>query len=642
VKKVWRVKENSVDKWAVLRRKLDSCRNDLKCWARMYDGKKNMDIQNLEESLQEMQKEGDPRKLEIEKLLKEELDNLLEVEALKWRQRAKEDWLKYGDRNTKYFHACGSQKIRKNLVKEIADLNGMKWTSQKDIEWAFIDYFQWLYGAENYKEVDCCTRTIIFKVTRQMKQNLTAFVLMEEIQIALNQLAPLKAPRPDGFPTFFFQQNWEILHQEVCDAIKYFFDTGNMDTHINSTVIALIPKMKNPKFVTEFRPISLCNVVYKILSKVLANMLKIILPDIISSRLIIDNIIAAYETMHIMQTRMWSKTGYMGIKLDISKAYDRVEWSFLEAVMYKLGFADAWIKLIMNCVKSVNYSVVVNGNVVGNIIPSRGIRQGDPISPYLFILCAKAFSSLLQHAYMKGTISGVPTSKNGPKIIHLFFADDSLIFCKANQVEWRRLLNILDIYERGYGQKINLNKTVVFFSCNTCLSRRQEILALSGLSEANRYDSYLGLPTLVGKNRINAFKEIKERVIRKLNNWKAKLLTLAAKEILLKAVVQAIPTYSMSVFLLPISLCKDLNRLMQSFWWVHLSNDSKIHWMSWSKMGRSKTVGGLGFRDLIMFNKAFLAKQCWRLIQNPDSLIAQTIRAKYYPNSSFMELELGK
>jgi hypothetical protein len=94
VKKVWRVKENSVDKWAVLRRKLDSCRNDLKCWARMYDGKKNMDIQNLEESLQEVQKEGDPRKLEIEKLLKEELDNLLEVEDLKWRQRAKEDWLR--------------------------------------------------------------------------------------------------------------------------------------------------------------------------------------------------------------------------------------------------------------------------------------------------------------------------------------------------------------------------------------------------------------------------------------------------------------------------------------------------------------------------------------------------------------------
>jgi hypothetical protein len=120
------------------------------------------------------------------------------------------------------------------------------------------------------------------------------------------------------------------------------------------------------------------------------------------------------------------------------------------------------------------------------------------------------------------------------------------------------------------------------------------------------------------------------------------LLTLAGKEILLKAIVQAIPSYSMSVFLLPVSLCKDLNRLMQSFWWGHLSNDSKIHWMSWSKLGRSKSAGGLGFRDLYMFNKALLAKQCWRLIQNPVSLIAQIIRAKYYPHSSFLESHLGR
>jgi hypothetical protein len=375
-----------------------------------------------------------------------------------------------------------------------------------------------------------------------------------------------------------------------------------LDPHVNSTVIALIPKLKNPKSVTDC--ISLCNVVYKILSKILANRLKIILPDIISDsqsafisgRLITDNIITAYETMHTMQTRMWSKTVYMGIKLDMSKAFDRVEWSFLEAVMHKLGFDAVWVRLVMICVKSVSYSVVINGNVVGNIIPSRGIRQGDYISPYLFILCAEAFSSLLHHAHTKGAISGVPTSKNGPKITHLFFADDSLVFCKANQVKWRRLLNILDTYERWSGQKINLSKTAVFFSRNTCLSRRQEILALSGLSEVNRYDSYLGLPTLVGKSRIKAFNTIKEKVIRKLNNWKAKLLTLAGKEILLKAVVQAIPSYSMSVFLLPISLCRDLNRLMQSFWWRHLSNDSKIHWMSWPKMGRSKFAGGVRFQ----------------------------------------------
>jgi hypothetical protein len=170
-----------------------------------------------------------------------------------------------------------------------------------------------------------------------------------------------------------------------------------------------------------------------------------------------------------------------------------------------------------------------------------------------------------------------PLLKRVPRSLICFFADDSLVFCKVNRVKWRRLLNIIATYERGSGQRINLLKTAVFFTRNTCFSRRKEILESSGLVEANRYDSYLGLPTLVGKNRNHAFKEIKERVIWKLNNWKSKLLTLAGKKVLLKAVVQAIPTYSMSVFLLPARLCKELNQLMQSFWWGHLNNGSKIH-----------------------------------------------------------------
>jgi len=144
----------------------------------------------------------------------------------------------------------------------------------------------------------------------------------------------------------------------VCSAILHFFNSGVLDRGINSTYIALIPKTQLPSCVTEFRPISLCNV--------LANRLKVVLPDIISctqnafilGRLITDNILAAYETMHSMQTLMWSKVGFMSFKLDMSKAYDRVKWSFLEAAMLKLGFVDRWVQLIMACVRSVSYSVL--------------------------------------------------------------------------------------------------------------------------------------------------------------------------------------------------------------------------------------------------------------------------------------------
>jgi hypothetical protein len=227
----------------------------------------------------------------------------------------------------------------------------------------------------------------------------------------------------------------------------------------------------------------------------------------------------------------------------------------------------------------------------------------------LFILCAEALNSLIHHAEQHGVISGVPTSKRGSRLSHLLFADDSLFFCKANQVEWRRVLRLLGLYEGGSGQKINLQKTSIFFSRNTSLERRQEILALSGLSEATCCDTYLGLPTLVGRSRIQSFSRIKDRVWKRLNDWKVRFLSQAGMEILLKAVVQAIPTYCMSVFLLPVSLCKKLNQMMQNFWW-NMANESKIHWMCWEKLGRAKTAGGLGFRDLILFNKALLAKQC--------------------------------
>jgi hypothetical protein len=271
-----------------------------------------------------------------------------------------------------------------------------------------------------------------------------------------------------------------------------FFDTGVLDPKINMTNIVLIPKISSPQSVTDFKPISLCNVIYKLISKVLANRFKGVLPGIISSsqsaflagRLITDNVIIVYEILHTMQNRLWSKVGFMGLKLDMSKAYDRVEWAFLETVMMRLGFGDRWIHLVMACVKSETYSVVVSGNSVGSITLTRGIRQGDPISPYLFLLCAEALSSLISHVAETGVITGVPTSPRGPRVSHLFFADDSLLFCRANSLEWRRLMKILGIYEVGSGQKLNLQKTSIIFSRNTSVEKKAEILNLSGFTEA--------------------------------------------------------------------------------------------------------------------------------------------------------------
>ena len=354
---------------------------------------------------------------------------------------------------------------------------------------------------------------------------------------------------------------------------------------------------------TDFRPISLCNVVYKLISKVLANHLKVILPQIISEnqskflsgRLITDNVLVTFELMHYLEHKKEGKEGFVAIKLDMSKVYDKVEWDFIKQVMEKMGFHEKWVELIMHCITFVSYSILVNGVAYGSITPTRGLRQGDPISPYIFLLCVDGFSSLINDVARNHRISGVSICRVCPKITHLFFADNSLLFCKANSQECQNLIDILQLYEAASGQKINADKSSVFFSNNTLDDRRSEVLNMLGPMQDTRHKKYLRLPLIIGKSKVKIFAEIKERVERKLSGWKKKMLSVGGREILIKVFAQAIPTYTMSCFQILKGLCDEMEAMMRKFW---RGQKSKIVWVSWKKMCKSKLNGGMGFRNL--------------------------------------------
>jgi hypothetical protein len=594
-----------------------------------------------------LQKKESPSLLNQIRTLQKEIDELLKCEEMRWKQRAKQHWFRYGDRNTAFFHSWAQHRRRINNIQRICDEQGRVWRKRRDISRVFLDYYNRLFSSQGSERVEECLSFVTPRVSDEMNSRLLQRFTEDEVRRALFQMHPLKSPGPDGFPAVFYQKYWNIVGRDVCQAVLSYLNGGTFDVNLNVTNIVLIPKVNSPAKLTDYRPISLCNVLYKLISKVLANRLKMILPYIISpeesafvpGRLITDNVLVAFETLHTMATRLAGKDGYMALKLDMSKAYDRMEWNFLEVMLCRLGFAERWINLLMPCIRTVSYSILLNGRPYGQITPSRGLRQGDPLSPYLFILCAEALSTLIRSAGNDGNISGVPLSRGGLRINHFFFTDDSLLFCKANLREWRCVQNLLNVYEEASGQKNNREKTSVL---NTKQDLRASIVQEVGAVSTQHFEKYLGLPALIGHSRISSFNFIKGRIWTKLNGWKEKLLTHAGKEILLKTVIQAIPIYTMSVFRLPKTLLKEINALMGKFWWGFKENISKIAWMSWKQMGWSKDFGGLGCRELDCFNMAMLAKQGWRLLQYPDSLVARVMQEKYYKGFNFLGSELGK
>ena len=245
-----------------------------------------------------------------------------------------------------------------------------------------VNYYKSLFtstdGRVSTGILDCVPTVIDEKMNESLYKKFEA----SEVATTLQQMTPLKAPGSDGMPLLFYQHFWSTINQDVTSSILSWLNSGTIPTPLNHTFITLVPKINSLEYAHQFRPISLCNVLYKIYSKVLANRLKKLLPSIITEhqstftkgRLISDNILVAFETLHSLQNYKGGNYGYMALKLDMSKVNDRVEWYYLEGIMRKMGFRERWINLVMGCVKTVSYSVLVNGEPCGMIFPTRGIK----------------------------------------------------------------------------------------------------------------------------------------------------------------------------------------------------------------------------------------------------------------------------
>ncbi|KAA3489015.1 reverse transcriptase [Gossypium australe] len=288
--------------------------------------------------------------------------------------------------------------------------------------------------------------------------------------------------------------------------------------------------------------------------------------------------------------------------------------------MIKMGFAKNWVGLIMNCITTVSYAVNIIGMRGRSFQPSRGLRQSDPLSPFLFLICSEGLSSLIRSAKKNSLVKGAKASRKGPEISHLLFANDCMMFGEATEKGAKILKDILKEYESCSGQCVNFSKSTIFYSSNTFEESKEAVSTLLGVRSSLSPEKNLGLPNVVGRQKKEAFQNLLDRIALRIegNN-----------------------TYAMPCFLFPKALCEMIESKFARFWWQKGVGKQGIHWCQWRLLCRPKEEGGLGFRSMAQFNISLLAKQGWRLLNFPDSLVAQVFKAKYFPESNFLNSCMG-
>ena len=396
-------------------------------------------------------------------------------------------------------------------------------------------------------------------------------------------------------------------------------------------------KVNHPEEASQFRPISLCNVVYKIISKILVNRLKPILQQLVSpfqnafvpGRLMSDNCLIAHEVDNKLKKQKKGKEFMATLKVDMYKAYDKVDWKFLDWILMRMGFEQKFRHWVMQCVTTVSYSVLINGEPSKKFKPSCGLRQGDSLSPYLFILVMEVFSQMISQEEVQGRLQGIKISRSSPAISHLFFADDSLLFFKASPQSCATIKNLIQRFSRVSGEVINFTKSAIMFSPNTPQRFKRFLRSIIGTQSTEELGKYLGNDIEVDGRSTSWFGPIVEKIKNRVGDWSSLALSHARKILFINAILAAMCQHVLSVFLLPKKISDDINRIFARFLWRNGSDNRGIFWKRRQVIELPKGMGGLGVRNVHAYNVALMAKQAVRIHEKKDTLIAKILVSKY-------------
>ncbi|XP_024632727.1 uncharacterized protein [Medicago truncatula] len=583
----------------------------------------------------------------LEKELQDEYNHILFQEEMLWYQKSREQWVKLGDKNTAFFHAQTVIRRKWNKIHKLQLPNGISTSDSNILQEEALKYFKKFFCGSQIPYSRFFNEGRHPALDDTGKTSLTSPITKKEVFAALNSMKPYKAPGPDGFHCIFFKQYWHIVGDDVFHLVRSAFLTGHFDPAISNTLIALIPKIDSPNTYKDFRPISLCNTLYKIITKVLVHRLRPFLNNLIGpyqssflpGRGTADNSIILQEILHFMK-RSKRKKGYVAFKLDLEKAFDNVNWDFLNSCLLDFGFPDIIVKLIMHCVSSANYSLLWNGNKMPPFKPTHGLRQGDPLSPYLFILCMEKLSVAIQDAVLQGSWEPIHIINDGPQISHLLFADDVLLFTKAKSSQLQFITNLFDRFSRASGLKINISKSRAYYSSGTPNGKINNLTAISGIQSTTTLGKYLGFPMLQGRPKRSDFNFILEKMQTRLASWKNRLLNRTGRLTLATSVLSTIPTYYMQINWLPQNICDSIDQTARNFLWKG-SNNKGIHLVNWKTITRPKSIGGLGIRSARDANICLLGKLVWDMVQSTNKLWVNLLAKKYSSGTSLLEANVN-
>ncbi|XP_057790741.1 uncharacterized protein LOC131007841 [Salvia miltiorrhiza] len=560
--------------------KLKRLREELKTWNKTVFGNVNSMISDAQQELLEIQNQiatsGYTSTLfDQEVKLQAKVGSALARKNALLQQKCRVIWLKTGIGDPEYDQDRISQHI--------------------------VEYFSTLFEDESHDQLDFGLLEAVLDpvITNDQNQMLVRIPTEEEITAAVFGLDSNSSSGPDGFPGKFFQNCWAIIKGDIWEA------------DVVSTV-------------ADLRPIVLSNFFFKIISKILASRLGEVASvsvsrnqfGFISGRSIHDCITLGSEGVNCMKRTSGGVN--MACKIDIKKAFDTLRWDFLLSVLKVSGYDGTFIRWIEIILHSARLSILYNGRLHGYFSCSRGVRQGDPLSPILFGIAEDFLSVLFKNCVTSSHLSPMVMSRENPFPTHLFYADDILVFCKASVRNAETIKHILEFYGSLSGQICSSQKSYIYFLNRVTTPLRRAIGHIINFPIGNFPFIYLGVPLFVGKVRASYLRSIHDRIINKFSTWRGRHLSMAGRICLVKSVIQSSLTHSMMVYRWPKSLIKELDGCCRNFIWTGDTKKAPSCPVAWARVCAIKEEGGLGIRSFSLMNKCFLMKRAWNIIGGQD------------------------